>query len=90
MTASLHCWRTKHSRRNRSAPMVLSLPFAPRYLLATDAEALTQVLGVVYRPISAHVLEKASRLTRRSDLARVSDRRQLALNKTLCNGRTPR
>lgn len=28
---------------------VLSLPFALRFLLATDAEALTQVLGIVYR-----------------------------------------
>jgi hypothetical protein len=38
---------------------VLSLPFALRFLLATDAEALTQVLGVVYRTISAYVLKKA-------------------------------
>jgi len=44
---------------------VLSLPFALRFLLATDAEALTQVLGTVYRTISAHILKKA-RLTRRS------------------------
>jgi hypothetical protein len=42
---------------------VLSLPFALRFLLATDAEALTQVLGVVYRTILACVLKKA-RLTR--------------------------
>jgi ribosomal protein S27E len=42
---------------------VLSLPFALRFLLATDAEALTQVLGIVYRTISAHILKKA-RLTR--------------------------
>jgi hypothetical protein len=37
---------------------VLSLPFALRFLLATDAEALTQVLGIAYRVISAHVLKK--------------------------------
>jgi hypothetical protein len=42
---------------------VLSLPFALRFLLATDARALTQVLGIVYRTISAHILKKA-RLTR--------------------------
>ena len=40
-------------------------PFALRFLLATDAEALTQVLGIAYRMISAHVLKKA-RLTRTS------------------------
>jgi ribosomal protein S27E len=32
---------------------VLSLPFALRFLLATDAQALTQVLGIVYRTIAA-------------------------------------
>jgi Putative transposase len=37
---------------------VLSPPFALRFLLATDAEALTQVLGIAYRTISAHVLKK--------------------------------
>jgi len=42
---------------------VLSLPFALRFLLATDPKALTQVLGIVYRTTSAHVLRKA-RLTR--------------------------
>ncbi len=42
---------------------VLSLPFALRFLLATNPRALTQVLGVVYRTISAHVLRQA-RLTR--------------------------
>jgi ribosomal protein S27E len=42
---------------------VLSLPLALRFLLATDPEALTQVLGIVYRTISAYVL-KSSRLTR--------------------------
>jgi hypothetical protein len=44
---------------------VLSLPFALRFLLATDPDALTQVLGIVYRTISAHILKKA-RLTRAS------------------------
>jgi ribosomal protein S27E len=44
---------------------VLSLPFGLRFLLATDAETLTQVLGIVYRTISAYVLNKA-RLTRAS------------------------
>jgi ribosomal protein S27E len=42
---------------------VLSLPFALRFLLATDPDALTQVLGIVYRTISAYVLKRA-RLTR--------------------------
>jgi hypothetical protein len=41
--------------------MVLSLPFVLRFLLATDAEALTQVLGIAYRTISAHVLKKTGR-----------------------------
>ncbi len=38
---------------------VLSLPLALRFLLATDAAALTQVLGTVYRTISAYVFQKA-------------------------------
>ena len=42
---------------------VLSLPFALRFLLATKPEALTRVLGIVYRTISSHLLRKA-RLTR--------------------------
>jgi hypothetical protein len=44
---------------------VLSLPLALRFLLATDPDALTKVLGIVYRAISAHVLKEA-RLTRAS------------------------
>ena len=44
---------------------VLSLPFALRFLLATDPEALTRVLGIVYRTISTYILKKA-RLTRAS------------------------
>ncbi len=42
---------------------VLSLPFALRFLLATDPKSLRHVLGIVYRTISAHILKKA-RLTR--------------------------
>ena len=38
---------------------MLSLPFALRYLLATRPEVITQVLGIVYRAISAHVIRKA-------------------------------
>ncbi len=38
---------------------VLSLPFALRFLLATNPRALTRVLGIVYRTISAQVLGKA-------------------------------
>jgi ribosomal protein S27E len=44
---------------------VLSLPHALRFLLATDPEALTLVLGVVYRTISRQLLHKAG-LTRSS------------------------
>jgi hypothetical protein len=42
---------------------VLSLPHALRFLLATDPDALTLVLGVVYRTISRHLIGKAG-LTR--------------------------
>jgi Putative transposase len=38
---------------------VLSVPFALRYLLATRPEVLTQVLGIVYRAISGHLIAKA-------------------------------
>jgi hypothetical protein len=38
---------------------VLSLPHALRFLLATDADAQTLVLGVVYRTISRHLIHKA-------------------------------
>jgi hypothetical protein len=44
---------------------VLSLPFALRYLLATRPEVVTQVLGIVYRAISGHLIGKAG-LTRAS------------------------
>jgi hypothetical protein len=42
---------------------VLSLPHALRFLLAKDPDALTQVLGVVYRTIARHLIGKAG-LTR--------------------------
>src|SRR5690554_3139929 len=35
---------------------VLSLPIALRYLLATRPEVVTQVLGIVYRAISGHLI----------------------------------
>jgi hypothetical protein len=38
---------------------VLSLPHALRFLLATDPDALTLVLGIVYRTISGHLLNEA-------------------------------
>jgi Putative transposase/Transposase zinc-binding domain len=38
---------------------VLSLPFALRYLLATRPDVVTQVLGIVYRAISGHLIRKA-------------------------------
>ena len=42
---------------------VLSLPFALRYLLARRPEVVTQVLSIVYRAISGHLIRKAG-LTR--------------------------
>lgn len=42
---------------------VLSLPHALRFLLASDAAALTLVLGVVYQAISRHPIGQAG-LTR--------------------------
>jgi hypothetical protein len=44
---------------------VMSLPFALRYLLATRPEVITQVLGILYRAISGHLICKAG-LTRAS------------------------
>jgi hypothetical protein len=38
---------------------VLSLPYALRFLLATDPDALTLVLGVVYRTIARHLIGQA-------------------------------
>jgi len=40
---------------------VLSLPFALRFLLATNPQLLTQVLGIVYRTISGDLLRAAGR-----------------------------
>jgi len=51
--------------RDRRAAEGRSLPFALRYLLATRPEVVTQVLGIVYRAISAHLIRKAG-LTRAS------------------------
>jgi ribosomal protein S27E len=39
---------------------VLSLPHALRFLLATDPDALTRVLGVVCRTISRHLIHRAA------------------------------
>ena len=44
---------------------VLSLPFALRHLLATRPEVITQVLGIVYRAISGHLIRQTG-LTRAS------------------------
>jgi len=40
---------------------VLSWPFALRFLLATNPQLLTQVLGIVYRTISGDLLHAAGR-----------------------------
>jgi len=40
---------------------VLSLPFALRFLLATNPRVLTQVLRIVYRTISGDLLRAAGR-----------------------------
>jgi hypothetical protein len=42
---------------------VLSVPFALRFLLATHPQALSEVLGIAYHTIAAHLIEKAG-LTR--------------------------
>lgn len=47
---------------------MLSLPFALRYLLAIRPEVVTQVLGIVYRAISGHLIRNAG-LTRASALS---------------------
>lgn len=44
---------------------VLSLPFALRFLLARNPEALTRVLGVIYRVIAADLIRRSG-LTRRT------------------------
>ncbi len=38
---------------------VLSVPFALRYLFATDAAVMGQVLGIVYRAIASHLIKAA-------------------------------
>ena len=38
---------------------VLSVPFALRYLFATDPAVLGQVLGIVYRAIATHLIKAA-------------------------------
>ncbi len=38
---------------------VLSLPYALRFLLATDPDSLTLVLGAAYRVVSGFLLSKA-------------------------------
>ena len=38
---------------------VLSLPFALRFLLATDPIVLSHVLGIAYRTIASHLIKKA-------------------------------
>ncbi|MDH4312597.1 MAG: transposase zinc-binding domain-containing protein, partial [Gammaproteobacteria bacterium] len=47
---------------------VLSLPHALRFLLASDPDALTLVLGVVYRAIARHLVNQAG-LTRATGAA---------------------
>ncbi len=49
---------------------VLSLPFALRYLLATRPEVVTQVLGIVYRAISGHLIRKLRRDVKRLQIER--------------------
>jgi hypothetical protein len=51
---------------------VLSLPHALRFLLATDPDALTLVLGVVYRTISRHLIGTSPRF-REASRARAPD-----------------
>lgn len=38
---------------------VLSVPFALRYLFATDPAVMGQVLGIVYRAIASHLIKAA-------------------------------
>jgi len=60
------CSASSHREELPERPLrqwVLSLPHALRFLLATDPDALTLVLGVVSRTISRHLINKAG-LTR--------------------------
>ena len=45
---------------------VLSLPFALRFLLATDPKVLTQVLGIAYRTIASPSHQDSGPIARRS------------------------
>ena len=51
---------------------VLSLPYALRFLLATDPDALTLVLGVVYRAISGYLLKTAGQTRTNADTGAVT------------------
>ena len=59
------CWPMRYCPERPLRQWVLSLPHALRFLLATNSEALTLVLGEVYRTISRHLIGKAG-LTRTS------------------------
>jgi hypothetical protein len=61
---------------------VLSLPFALRFLLATDPDSLTRVLGTVYRAISGYQLQKTglTRATGHTGAVTLLQRFGLALN----------
>ena len=52
---------------------MLSLPMALRFLLATRPAVLSEVLGVVYRTISGHLLARAG--VKRARATRVRSRR---------------
>src|SRR5690606_4574021 len=60
---------------------VLSLPFALRFLLSTDSEALTLVLGIVYRAISGFILEKAGLTELQALVERIAERIGRALER---------
>ena len=51
---------------------VLSLPYALRFLLATDPDALTLVLGAVYRTISGYLLKTAGQTRATADTGAVT------------------
>jgi len=64
---------------------VLSLPHALRFLLASDTDALTLVLGVVYRTISRHLIDRAglSRATGAAGAVTLVQRFGSALNRNV-------
>ena len=51
---------------------MLSLPHALRFLLATDPDALTRELGVVYRSISRYLVSKAGLTPARGEAGAVT------------------